>query len=321
MTGDDHGNGYTATRLNGYQNAGPAGCSVADWECVRSTSYLYPGAITDAQAAAFVANGFEISVHVNNGCSDWTPASLDTFYANDLNQFKNVFPSVPSPQTHRLHCVAWSDYDTQPKVESKYGIRLDTTYYYWPSTWILDRPGYFTGSGMPIRFTDRNGNLIDVYQATTQLTDHSGQTFPYHIDTLLNNALGPQGYYGVITVNFHTDRPAADVESDAVVTSARALGVPIVSAKQMLDWLDGRNGSSFKNISWNVNTLSFSVTVAAGANGLRALLPIKGATGNFSSMTYNGTPLSFSVETIKGVMYATFPALAGDYTGTYSSAP
>ena len=26
-----------------------------------------------------------------------------------------------------------------------------------------------------MRFTDRNGNLIDMYQATTQMTDESGQ--------------------------------------------------------------------------------------------------------------------------------------------------
>jgi hypothetical protein len=36
--------------------ASPAGCSVADWQCVRSTSYVYPGTdITDAQARAFQA--------------------------------------------------------------------------------------------------------------------------------------------------------------------------------------------------------------------------------------------------------------------------
>ena len=54
--------------------------------------------------------------------------------------------------TNRTHCIAWSDYDTQPQVALAHGIRLDTNYYYWPATWVLDRPGFMTGSGMPMRF-------------------------------------------------------------------------------------------------------------------------------------------------------------------------
>ena len=67
----------------------------------------------------------------------------------------------------------------------------------------------FTGSGMPMRFADIDGTMIDVYQATTQMTDESGQTFPSTIDTLLDNALGAEGYYGVFTANMHTDTVGA----------------------------------------------------------------------------------------------------------------
>jgi hypothetical protein len=86
-----------------------------------------------------------------------------------------------------------------------HGIRLDTTYYYYPPSWIADQPGLFTGSGMPMRFAALDGTMIDVYQAATQMTDESGQTYPLHIDTLLNRALGPEGYYGAFTANMHTD--------------------------------------------------------------------------------------------------------------------
>ena len=66
----------------------------------------------------------------------------------------------------------------------------------------------FTGSGMPMRFADVDGTMIDVYQATTQMTDESEQSYPSTIDTLLDNALGPEGYYGAFTANMHT-RPRA----------------------------------------------------------------------------------------------------------------
>ena len=47
--------------------------------------------------------------------------------------------------------------------------------------------------------------MIDVYQSTTQMTDESGQTFPFTVDTLLDRALGAQGYYGAFNANMHTD--------------------------------------------------------------------------------------------------------------------
>ena len=75
-----------------------------------------------------------------------------------------------------------------------------------PARWVHDRPGMFTGSGMPMRFADADGTMIDVYQAATQMTDESGQTYPFTIDTLLDRALGAEGYYGAFTANMHTDQ-------------------------------------------------------------------------------------------------------------------
>ena len=201
MTGDDHGSFYsgsaTTQRFGDFLAASPAGCSVADWQCVRGTSYLFPqlladNPLTNSQAAAYVAQGFEISVHVDSDptCSNWTPAALDTDYVNVMASFAAQFPSVPAPKTHRMHCIGWSDYDTQPQTELKHGMRLDTSYYYWPPTWVNDVPGLFTGSGMPMRFTDRDGNIIDVYQAPTPMTDESGQSYPFNTDTILANATG-----------------------------------------------------------------------------------------------------------------------------------
>ena len=56
----------------------------------------------------------------------------------------------------------------------------------------------------------------------------------------------------------HTDS-ATTFESDQLLASATARGVPMVSGRQMLTWLDGRNGSSFSAIAWSGNTLSFTV--------------------------------------------------------------
>ena len=319
MTGDDHGNGGTPGRFDTYLADSAANCSVADWQCVRSSSYIYPGtAITDQQAAAYTAEGFEIGVHITTDCADWTPAQLASDYATQIAQWESLLPSVPAPDSNRTHCIPWSDWATQPKVELDNGIRLDANYYYWPPEWVQDRPGMFTGSGMPMRFADTDGSMIDVYQAATQMTDESGQSYPFTIDTLLNNALGPDAYYGAFTANMHTDT-AASSGSDAIIASAKARGVPVVSGRQMLQWLDGRDASSFGSLSWSGGVLGFTVTDGANTNGLQGMLPATSATGPLTGLTRNGHSATYTTQTINGIEYAFFDATAGTYAASYAA--
>ena len=77
--------------------------------------------------------------------SPWQYA--DTLYTDQLGSFHSLYPALPAPVTSRTHCILWGDYDTQPRLEEKHGIRLDTNYYFWPGKWVKDRPGMFTGVG------------------------------------------------------------------------------------------------------------------------------------------------------------------------------
>jgi hypothetical protein len=318
MTGDDHGNGGTAGRFNGFRSASPAGCSVAQWECVRGSSYIYPNTpLTNAAAAAYVADGFEVALHVDTGCANYTPTSLQTTYASQLADFANRYPGVPAPATNRTHCIVWSDWASQAKIELQHGVRLDTNYYYWPPQWVANAPGFFTGSGMPMRFADLDGTMIDVYQATTQMTDESGQSYPFTVDTLLDRALGATGYYGAFTANMHTDS-AQSSGSDAIVASALNRGVPVVTGRQLLEWLDGRNRSSFDSIAYSGGTLTFRVTAGSAATGLRGMLPASFGNETLGALTRDGNPVSFTREVIKGVEFAFFPASSGVYEATYA---
>ena len=320
MTGDDHANNGTIGRFDIYNSNSPAGCSVADWQCVRATSYIYPSTpISDALAASYVAQGFEIAVHITTSCADFTPASLQQVYDRDLGFFATLFPSLSAPKTNRTHCIAWSDYDTQPQVALAHGIRFDTNYYYWPPNWINNVPGLFTGSGMPMRFAKADGTMVDVYQAVTQMTDESGQIYPYTADKLLDRALGPQGYYGAFVANMHTDH-AVHAGSEAIIASAQVRSVPVVSSQQMMDWVDGRNGSAFSNIVWDgTSVLSFSVSAAAGANGLDTMVPFVSGNRTVASITRDGAPASYSSEFIKGVPYAVFASSSGSYAAQYAT--
>jgi hypothetical protein len=316
MTGDDHGNGGTTIQFNNYLAASAAGCALDDWDCIRATSYLEPqNNLTSQQAADYQAQGFEIGIHVSTDCADWTPTSLDAFYASEISAWTAKYTGITAPDTHRTHCIVWSDWATQPKVELSYGIRLDTNYYYWPGSWINNRPGMFTGSGMPMRFADLDGTIIDVYQAATQITDESGQDIAYNISSLLDNALGANGYYGAFTMNMHNDQ--LNPSAMTIVSAAQQRGVPVISARQMLTWLDGRNNSSFGSLTWNGNKLSFTVSAGQGSRGLTGMLPVLTSAGSLVGLKMGDTLIPYTIEVIKGVAYAFFTANPGAYSASY----
>ena len=328
MTGDDHNNGGTSGRWSQYQSAGTSGGMP-----ITATSYIFPGANnTDSTLASYVAAGFEPGLHVdidsgtvfgNNGSPvDWTSfAQLDAAFTSEIATFQSAYPSLPSGTTLRTHGVVWSDYASQPQVEFNHGIRMDLNYYYWPQSWIQDNPGLFTGSAMPMRFATATGSMIDTFQLATQMTDESGQVYPYNVDTLLNGATGPSGYYGAFAVNAHTDS-AASAASDAVIASAQAHNVPVMSAQALLNFTDGRDGSSFGSLAWNsaTSSLTFNISMAVGATGLDSMVPLVAANGaNVSSITINGSPVSYTPQLIKGIYYAVFPAAAGAVAVQYAA--
>ena len=104
---DDHNTGSgTRETFDKLDARSPAGCSVADWPCLRATSWGYTGiSLTDAQAADYQARGFELGVHVNTNCQDWTPASLQAAFANDLPAYFVDLPvrGAAAQQPHALH--------------------------------------------------------------------------------------------------------------------------------------------------------------------------------------------------------------------------
>ena len=339
LTGDDHGRGSpgdapsgTIQRFTENAAASSPGCSVIDWQCVRSTSYVYPdvanSTLTAAQVQTYQAQGFEVALHLKvSGGSDCSrfgsESALSDDYANQLAALRTAIGNVPAA-TSRTHCIVWSDFDSQPLAEAANGVRLDTNYYYWPGSWIGQNPGLMTGSGFPQRFAALNGSLVDVYQATTQLNDELTGNMANDLDTetntlntLLNNAVGSPAYYGVFTANNHTDPQDGANHAANVVNAAKAHGVPIVSAQQMLTWLDGRNASAFQGVAFNGGQLTFSIAQASGTHGLQAMLPINGSTGALQGLTRNGAAVATSTRTVKGIAYAVFDAQSGSYVATY----
>ena len=242
MVADDHGTrAGTQTFFDRLRTLSPVGCDVAGLAMPARDLLDYDDSgMTDRQASIYYAQGFDIGSHISTDCRNWDQASLDSSFSRGLESFRLVFPSLPPQQGSRLHCVAWSDYVSQVKVERNWGIRFDMNYYYWPKSWVDGRAGFMTGSGFPMRFSDPAGGLIDVYQQATHLVDEVFDDRLDAVGALLDRALGPEGYYGAFGthVDFHND---FDLQ---LIGLARKRDIPMVSAQQMLDWVDGRGMST-----------------------------------------------------------------------------
>jgi hypothetical protein len=312
MTGDDHALNGTSGRFSQYLGFTDPSAEVDKWETIRGTSYIFPNTpISDSQAASYNALGFEIGLHLNTGCANYTPAALNNYFTQQLAQFKAAFPSLPNPTTHRFHCVAWSGYSTPAEIGLNYGIRLETSYYYWPSNWVGNLPGVFTGSAMPMRFATTNGNVIDVYQAATQMTDESSQAYPFTANALLDRAIGSEGYYGAYVANMHTDVNPFP-QSDAIIASASNRGVPVITARQLLNWTDARNLSFIRSVVWNDNSETFVIESNSGARGLQVMVPVPSGL-SVSSVLYDGGEITFDTVLVKGISYAIFDGKSGAY--------
>jgi hypothetical protein len=328
MTGDDHDCNGTRGRFDQLLAASPANATPGDWRNLRATSYYSPYAsplyggtpdgppLTSTEVSNYVAAGFEISLHLDTGCADYTWDSLNALFTNQLAALATILPGLPASRTHRCHCVAWSQYTIMAEVERANGIRMDTTYYYWPPNWSASWPGMFTGSGMPMRFATADGSVIDNFQAATFMTDESNQVYPYTVDTLLEKALGPEGFYGAFVCNMHNDENPS-LGANAIVAAATNRNVAVISAGQLLDWVDARNASAFNSIAWNGSKLAFAVKAGANARGLQVMAPVP-AGMSVSSVRSNSVAAPYVLSRIKGMLYAVFPAGNGAYEVNYT---
>ena len=187
-------------------------------------------------------------------------------------------------------------------------------YYYWPGQWVRGRSGFMTGSGLPMRFSDLERGLVDVFQQPTHLVDEVFAGNPEAVEALLARAQGPQEYYGAFGTHFDfTDSFAAEVTKIAVDRD-----VPMISAQQLLEWVEGRYASRFEDLRWEPGVLHFDVAADPGTHDtLRGMLPVRALGGTLVGLSRDGRDVKTTPRTIKGVDYAFFNAGTGAYVATY----
>jgi len=225
----------------------------------------------------------------------------------------------------RTHQVLWQGWVETPRAQRRLGVRMNLdVYQLGPVMRQRDgrwSHGHLVGSGLPARFVDAGGQVLDCYQQPTQVVDEqllgamegveglSGTAAAAVVSEQLTRALtGPPA---ALCAAFHIDSfvPAvgraaeALVFLDGVLEAFRNRDAPIITAGRWLSFLDGRRASAITSRLWDAGTRRLTCIVQVdplAAPGIGLLLPaavdgkrvravtLDGATAELESLTRAG---------------------------------
>jgi hypothetical protein len=294
----------------------------------RMTLYLKGTYIPASKVKSWLSHGFEISGHVD----DTEEATAPT-YKGMNDKMKSTVHAIKEAyglemRTVRNHWIVWcgrdrngrQDFAAQASIEAKYGIRLDCNLYHFDQEstqgHFLGPIGNFTGSGLPMRFMDAHGKVLDVYESVTQLPDEQwgqGNLFR-NFKILLDRSLDSESYT-FINVNFHTNRWSdwSRVEGLQIMDYANRRGVQMWTAQRALDFLQMRDTAEFVQVGWSNNQLTFQLHIPVSGQGLTFMVPKTYGGKTITSISQDGKSQSYTLQFIKGTDYALVTTASGTY--------
>ena len=177
----------------------------------RITVYLKNPSLPASVVENWVANGHEIACHFDDTAEAVQPtyAGMNSVASETVKAHLQAY-GYP-PRTVRNHWIVWVGWTEQAAIEAGVGIGMDCNLYHYDrgSTHghYLGGVGNFTGSGLPMKFINKDGQVIDIYQSLTQLPDEQWleENFYGCFKILVDRSLDLEAYT-FVNVNFHTDR-------------------------------------------------------------------------------------------------------------------
>jgi hypothetical protein len=279
---------------------------------------------TAAKEAQWRAAGHEVGVHVYADGLEGAGAEayLDFAYSRVVGALQLKFGHLA--RTARNHTIDWTGWVDMARIEAAHGTQLDTNYYHYLNGAVVDplaANGYFTGSGLPQRFIDEDGQLLNIYQAATQWPDEwfadNGFTAQQAVDAMkaMFESAETHGYYSAFVNNVHPVRYyGADITHDwaqAIWQYCQAHDIPMWSAEMLLDFTLARTASRFENIVYAAGTVEFDYLAGADGFDLTLMLPTEWQDDRLEQILVDGAPIEYAVDIIKGVSYALFTTQAG----------
>jgi len=247
-----------------------------------------------------------------------TWAGMNRVCDAQLAAFRAAYPGAPKPTTVRNHHVLWcglsasggQEFTAQAQIELKRGIGTDFNYVY---NRTQGTGGYGIPSGLPMRFATSTGEVLDIFQADTQLEDDVLTAKMYtNYQNLLDASL-TQGKYAWVVVNYHPGAwPKYSDQGRQTLDLAVANGIPIWSGAQMNSFVRMRDAVQLEDVRWKRGILSFFVKSSAANRGdLTLMAPMVLGSHTLEKIRIAGVEASHVVQRIAGSDYALFTIKGG----------
>jgi hypothetical protein len=277
----------------------------------RITIYLKNPIIPASVVADWVSKGHEIACHFD----DIAEAIQPTCVGMNSVAYETVKAHLQAygypPRTVRNHWIVWYGWTEQAAIEAELGIGMDCNLYHYDlgssHGHYLGGVGNFTGSGLPMKFIAKDGQVIEIYQSLTQLPDEQWLEENLYgcFKTLVDRSLDLEAYT-FVNVNFHTDRWQVWSRKSGldILGYANRRDVPVWTAEHTLDFLKARDSASFHDIRWIDHKLSFSFEAPVAGQSLTYMLPQNHNSLTLSGIEAEGVRQTCRRMTIKGRSYA-----------------
>ncbi len=226
--------------------------------------------------------------------------------------------------TYRGHSVIWAGWTETAKYLRENKVRLDTNF----APGRFHYAGYVNGSGLPVKFMDEDGRMLDIYEQTTMSTD-DGWTADKIFATPLSVeeciALSKEQadaaideYHTVYHPYFHPLRTRAGPTSsqqwlEGVLGYCREREFHFVSGVDWVDFNDGRRSLQTKAYEFQPETLTLNFTLEAprSVKALSIVLPHAFHGAPMHSAEVNGEHVTVQERLLEGRWQVLLPA---DYT-------
>jgi hypothetical protein len=289
---------------------------------------------TPTQVTAWRARGHEFALH------PYVEEGLEIGWQKYWNEFTGLGYS-PVPPTVRTHRILWTGWVETARAQASYGMRMNFDYYHHGPAfqrengeWVY---GYFTGSGLPMKFIDEQGRLLNVYQQITPLVDEHLLVMPWGLGgsklsgdeavEVSRAFLGRirSGAPSAIAAQFHVDPFAHGGEyadnagrwMEGTLDFAVEQGFPIWAAQDWLRFTEVRHEAEVSEVQWSAQRLSFALKAESAPDvALTIMIPLQHGERHLAGVEVDGAASEHADHDWAGTRYGAVTIRAGQHRVT-----
>ncbi|HDY88732.1 MAG TPA: hypothetical protein ENH82_11565 [bacterium] len=242
-------------------------------------------------------DGHSTAKHPNLGCRKPPLKGAEAEITRQIQAFINDYGH--QPLTDREHCLNWVGWTEHAKYLSANGVRINSN-----ATSFIGNSGdkaYLNASGLPMKYMNENGDIVDLYQQSTTFYEKNDSTI---VDESLNN------YHSVLTYSFHPVYASTRLSwIETAVSYSQSKGIPMVSGDTWANFVDARRDMQFQNIqiTGTGNTISFDIQQGSlPIDNATIMMPNKWGSQSAELIQEDGVTKKHSTSTIDGVNYTLF---------------